>query len=73
LPQPLQLAGSDDVSVSQPLSLLPSQSAVPFGQTQTPPAHSSPKPQMIEQLPQLLGSTAAFTSQPSATFLLQSM
>jgi hypothetical protein len=52
LPQPPQLVGSDRVSVSHPLVLSPSQSAVPLGHTQAPPAHSCWKAHAMPQLPQ---------------------
>lgn len=81
LPQKLQFFASEAKVVSQPLDALPSQSPLPCGQLETwhvPLLHTqSVEPlaeeQSLPQLPQLWGSLAVFTSQPSLGSLLQSL
>jgi hypothetical protein len=72
-PQPPQLEGSEPVSVSQELVVSPSQSTVFAGHVQNPCTHCWSKAHATPQWPQLAGSVTASTSQPSATFWLQSM
>jgi hypothetical protein len=77
-PHPPQLPGSAVVGVSHPFETIPSQSAQPLSHTptaQAPAAHPDDAwgtaGHIRPQLPQLFGSAARLTSQPSATSALQ--